>query len=193
MGPMKTVKIRTGKNELLNQKKLRDTLFEIFSTSWLGDNFKVNVPTPKRSKTMVSIDIAFMRGDQKIAVEYDGHMHYVNTRKCLGDKRKKTALEALGFKVICFPFYMELDNESFFYYFGEKVNIINEHPKPLDHGFVGTEWLPIDFCPLGIERFKNEYVSFPESIKVPIRISLHKEADEWGMGNVIPEDLWPVI
>jgi len=187
------VEINAGHNNWLNQKKLHDALYKIYKSSWLGGEYSVKVPTEKRPNTKVKIDIAFILGDQKIAVEYDGNMHYINTQKCLRDIKKKHALKAAGFKVICFPFYMELDSESFSHFFGKDINgedvvIINKDPKHLLHGFNETEWMPIDFCPLGLKRFEEEYHCLPESIQTQIAESLCKKAEVLGMENVVPKE-----
>ncbi len=88
---------------------------------------------------------------------------------------------------------MELDSLSFRHFFGkgcngEDVVIVNKDPKPLIHGFNETEWLPIDFCPLGLKRFEEEYLFLPESIQKQIAESLCKIAEVRGMENVVPKE-----
>ncbi len=85
------LEINAGHNNWLSQKTLHDALYEIYKSSWLGGEYRVKVPTEKRPNTKVKIDIAFIMGDQKIAVEYDGDRHYTNTQKCLRDIKKKSA------------------------------------------------------------------------------------------------------
>jgi hypothetical protein len=128
-------------------------------------------------------------------VEYDGPMHYINTRRCHRDIKRIEWLKLNKYTVIRFPYYLELDNDSFLYLFKEKVNIINEHPKPLDHGFNETEWLPMDFCPLGIERFIVDFRDYPSLIKKKIVDSLENEAEMLNLSlkAIVPEEILKVM
>jgi len=188
------VTINAGHNNWLNQEKLRDALRRVYHDSFSSE-YKVIVPTLLRPKNTVRIDITFKRDNQKIAVEYDGYWHYINTRKCIRDEKKKKALEEEDYKVICFPFYMELTTESFSHFFGkevkgEVVTIRNIDPKPLPHGFNETEWMPIDFCPKGLARFLAEYESLPSKIQDDITVSLKEQAKLVGMENVVQKEYW---
>lgn len=173
---MKEIKIKTGKGEWLNQKKLQDAITEIYRESIVIRELKVPDPTPKRPGNAKRIDISYEHKGKKYAVEYDGPMHYVNTRRCLRDIKRLEWLCLQKYNVIRFPYYLELDNGSFSYLFNEKINIINEHSKPLVHGFNDTEWLPMDFCPLGIRRFISEFELYPSDIRKSIVDSLVDEA-----------------
>ncbi len=186
---MLTVTIKAGKNGWLNQKKLRNALFDVFSSSWIGEEVHVVVPTEERPNSKQKIDIAFELRGRKIAVEYDGNIHYINTKKCLRDIVKDQELRRLGFDVVRFPYYLELDDLTFFHFFKVDVHVENVHPQPISHGFNETEWLPIDFCPLGIRRFKDEFLTFPLSIQSDIIRTLAIQSERYGLDNVVPFEL----
>jgi hypothetical protein len=186
---MKKIIINTGKGNWLNEKKLSEALRQVFDRSWLGEQFEIVTPTLNRPKKKIKVDCAYMDGKDKIAVEYEGNMHYVNTLTSIQDEERLMALKDFGYRVIRFPYYLELDDDTFYYFFGESVKIVNENPRPLTHGFNETKWLPVDFCPRGIKRFENEFNGYPDVIKKQITESIHILLKSRCMNDVLSKEL----
>lgn len=70
--------------------------------------------------------------------------------------------ESINVKFVRIPYFIQLTNETWEYYFEES------HPKPemfpaFNHGFVTTKWFPESFCVGGIERFRKILSDLEES------------------------------
>lgn len=109
----------------------------------------------------------------KIAVEFDGYLHYTKSKTILDDYAKDTAYSKEGYEIIRIPYFVQLDSKVmsslFSNYVSESFNYI-EYP----HGFIDEKAvLPADFCSLGVRRFKNDLMKF-SYIKKEIMNSLSK-------------------
>ncbi len=173
------------KSEWMNQKKLYNAFSQLFKGTLVESEKKIPYPTKERPKNNLRIDIAVEYKGVKFAVEYDGPMHYVKTKKAKKDLERIGSLKEKGYEVIHFPYYLELDEDSFRSLFKnfsdlfkEEIIIEYEDKHVIHHGFEETEWLPVDFCPLGIERFCEESKLFSKKIKDDIFESLEKVSKE---------------
>lgn len=102
--------------------------------------------------------------ETKLIIEFDGPQHYTSALEALKDKKKDEIYNQLGYKVIRFPYFIQLKREIVDYYFGENMPCDNSYK----HGFVDKKaLLPADFCSLGIERFILE-IEFYSTIDTQI-------------------------
>lgn len=123
-------------------------------------------------------------------VEFDGDTHFRDAQVMERDRRKEIDATEYGFdidsqlieklyvdtdeeetfdyfesinvKFVRIPYFVQLTNETWEYYFEES------HPKPemfptFNHGFVTTKWFPESFCVGGIERFRKILSDLEES------------------------------
>ena len=160
------------------QATLASTLARIFPESWKGD--EIVVPGSRRRW-----DMAYSDGTQIVVVEYDGDEHYRHSIKIKVDLEKDRAAAAKGYRVVRFPYWVQLDTTTLLHYFGVEKDIHTDFP----HGFITTKHFPASFCELGIERFRNEVASLPHGVNSAVVSSLRSRADEYGLEYVLPSTL----
>lgn len=147
-------------------------------------------------------------------VEFDGDTHFRDAQVMERDKRKEIDATEYGFdldsqlieklyedtdeeetfdyfesinvKFVRIPYFVQLTNETWEYYFEES------HPKPemfptFNHGFVTTKWFPESFCVGGIERFRKILSDLEESglemVAKDIRLSVGCKSAYSGISN----------
>ena len=138
----------------------------------------------------------------KIIVEFDGESnqrkgHYSDAITCLKDENHTEIFEALGYKVIRIPFYIQLDRCTISYYFNIDYDGEPLHKMYFDHGFLHSNiCFPSNFCQLGMERFVKELKSLPLNLSheiiftLVIRMNYFKQIyDGIGDLNKYPEEL----
>lgn len=144
----------------------------------------------------------------RLIIEIDGagghnYGHFSSARQCIVDQEKDKLYKKLGYKVIRIPMYVQLDSEMVEYYFGIKYEK-DLYEACHNHGFSHDQiLLPADFCQLGIERFRKEFLSLPQNVKNVIiqslkeRITRFQEEDHYSYEVakriVIPPDLDDII
>lgn len=107
--------------------------------------------------------------DSNIIVEFDGYKHYNDAKTILRDRIKDKEFKNLGFKIIRWPYFIQLSSSSIKYYFNLDLNYHQTYP----HGFIDSKaLLPADFNSLGVSRFYSELEDLPEDIKFEILDSL---------------------
>ena len=160
------------------QATLASTLAGIFRDAWKGD--EIVVPGSRRRW-----DMAYSDGTNTVVVEYDGDEHYRHSIKIKVDQEKDSAAAARGYKVVRFPYWVQLDTTTLMHYFG----VTRDLPTDFPHGFITTKHFPASFCELGIARFRTELASLPTIVSSAVVSSLRARAEEYGLEYVLPTPL----
>lgn len=150
----------------LTQNKLENILKN--ETSLIFEQSEFPVPDSKMRFDFLLTDFDT---NKKIAVEFNGYQHYTKSSVIQNDCRKKSIAKEHKIQLIEIPYFVQLTNNTFEYYFGRvpQTTIIQDYP----HGFIDKKAvLPADFCSLGIERFIKEISNLPEPISEDIQNSL---------------------
>ena len=169
--------MRIAKN-YTTQTTLASTLAQIFRDSWKGD--EIVVPGSRRRW-----DMAYSDGTQIVVVEYDGDEHYRHSIKIKVDQEKDMAAATEGYRVVRFPYWVQLDTSTLWHYFKVERNLHTDFP----HGFITTKHFPASFCELGIERFRTELASLPHPVSSAVVDSLRARTEEHGLQYVLPSTL----
>jgi hypothetical protein len=166
----------------LTQQKLAIALVQFFADDWLGHELK----HPK-SRRRWDMSIRTQTGIH--VIEYDGDEHYCNSLKVKADREKDRLALEMGWKVIRIPYWVQLDSETFSFYFASKAIIEQNFP----HGFITTKTFPASFCELGVLRFQHELSCLPERVRQDVIRSLSERAAKHGVEYVLPSQLLHVI
>jgi hypothetical protein len=125
-------------------------------------------------------DFGFSYNNDKYLVEFDGNYqgvgHYNNAENCYKDDCKNILAESNGYKIIRFPYWLQLNNDTFETLFGFDCgcDIINNFPN----GFItNTSLNPASFCKLGLERFLKELEKLSEQLRFEVFVSLQVKSD----------------
>lgn len=106
---------------------------------------------------------------KKLIVEFDGFRHYNDAKTILKDQEKDKIFSDSGYKVVRWPYFIQLSTSSVLHYLGIELSIEMKYP----HGFIDSRaLLPADFNSLGLERFKRELEELPRDIYLDIKLSL---------------------
>lgn len=125
-------------------------------------------------------DFGFIYNDIKYLVEFDGNYqgvgHYNNAENCYKDDCKNELALKNGYKIIRFPYWLQLNNSTFEILFGFDCgcNIVNDFPN----GFITNKSLnPASFCKLGLERFSKEINKLSDELRFEVFVSLKVKSD----------------
>ncbi len=163
----------------LTQAKLETAIRAIVGDgNWRGR--ELIVPNSRRRW-----DMAYSIGDQITIVEFDGDKHYWDSLKIKVDAEKDAVAYSLGYKVVRFPYWVQLTQETALHYFGMDAEISQNFP----HGFITTKIFPASFSELGITRFTGELQSLPNNTKNAVIQSLRDRSGEHGADYVLPSSL----
>lgn len=115
------------------------------------------------------------RNDElKLIVEFDGILHFTNSKRLIDDILRDIICYKLGYTVIRIPYFIDISKESIEYFFNINVNYTQKFP----HGFINKGIvLPSDFCYLGYLRFLRLLSNIPEKIYNDIQISLNNKIE----------------
>lgn len=173
----------------LNEEKMTNILTQIIMElkgELLPCGYSVNAKRYKEG-TQIKLegsksryDFGFIYKNENYLVEFDGNYqgvgHYNNAENCYKDYCKNKLAEENGYKIIRFPFWLQLNNKTFEILFGFKpgVNIENNFPN----GFITNSSLnPASFCSIGLERFLKEFNNLSEDLKLEVLVSLQVKSD----------------
>lgn len=163
----------------LLQRKLEEALVQIVGKeAWRGRELKV--PDSRRRW-----DMAYQIAGQTTVVEFDGDAHYWNSLKVKVDIEKDEVADNLHYRVVRFPYWVQLTTETLAHYFGLSAEIEQDFP----HGFIVTKIFPASFSELGISRFQRELSSLPQDVNESVITSLRDRAEEHGVEYVLPSAL----
>jgi hypothetical protein len=171
-----------GISGYLTQAKLAEALQQLVPDCWLGNEVGI-LGTRQRW------DMAYRRNGQITVVEYDGDEHYRHSIKIKTDRAKDDAARTLGYQVVRFPYWVQLDNTTVRHYFGLEAEIEQSFP----HGFITTKLFPASFCELGIERFRAELATLPAIVREAVISSLRDRIREHGVEFVLPRSLAGIV
>lgn len=153
----------------LTQQKLKILLKDIFKKDFIDS--EVNVP-----KTRMRWDFLIKNHNYLTVIEFDGDQHYRDSLIIMRDKLKDEIAKNLNYKTIRIPYFIQLDNQMFNYYFNKDIDL----HRNFNHGFIKTKIFPASFCKLGIERYNSEIEKLPDNVKEEIKISLHIQKLKYG-------------
>ena len=165
----------------IEEKSLAKILSEITQSNWIG---KVMVPNTKKSW-----DMGYKHENQTQVIEYDGPYHYQKPLKIKIDNEKDQIAKKYNYKVIKFPYWIQLDTLTLKYYFNLEAEITTDFP----HGFITTEHFPASFCPQGIDRFEKELFDLPENVKEDVLISLRNKSEKYGKEYVVSQNMFELL
>ncbi|MFC1896841.1 hypothetical protein ACFL0Q_09355 [Thermodesulfobacteriota bacterium] len=166
----------------LTERKLAEALAHITGDAWLGKQVKV-------PGTRMRWDMAFSHESSTLVVEYDGDEHYRNSIKIKGDMAKDQAARDLGYSVVRFPYWVQLDTCTLGHFFGLGATIVQDFP----HGFITTKLFPASYCELGVERFARELDGLPSHVQAAVTQSIQDRAVDHGVEFVLPSGLRHII
>lgn len=106
-------------------------------------------------------------------VEFDGDSHFRDANVIYRDNLKDAAMAQAGISVVRIPYFVQLDNDTFYALFGFDCPFSIRTDFP--HGFITTKMLPASFCGLGVSRFKNVLKQLPEQVVQQIDKSLDEK------------------
>lgn len=167
----------------LTQQKLEQVLKN--ETSFVFEQAEAPVPDTKLRFDFLLTDISTK---QKVAIEFNGYQHYTNPRVILNDERKAEIAKEQKIRLVEIPYWIQLNNEMFKYYFKRQpsTKIIQEYP----HGFIDKKaTLPAAFCSLGARRFVEEYLKLPKKIQNAVYDSI---LDKIYCNLMSPEEVLPL-
>lgn len=125
-------------------------------------------------------DFGFIYNNTRYLVEFDGNYqgvgHYNNAENCYKDDCKNRLAENNGYKIIRFPYWLQLNNDTFETLFGFDCGceIVNNFPN----GFItNTSLNPASYCKLGLERFLKELEKLSERLRFEVFVSLQVKSD----------------
>jgi len=122
-------------------------------------------------------------------VEYDGDEHYRHSIKIKGDRVKDDVVRTQGYRLIRFPYWIQLDDLTLKHYFGLEAHVEQSFP----HGFITTKIFPASFCELGVERFRAELLTLPDSVRAAVNRSLRERIAEHGLQYILPTSLVEIV
>lgn len=167
-------------NEFLTEQKLINCLKQAFGENNVFSSVRVCEERRFRWDAKVLLE------DKTIFVEFDGDSHYRDPKVIKRDREKEDIAKNNNSKVIRIPYWIQLNNETFLYYFNKKISIEQNYR----HGFVSDKAaLPASFCELGINKFKLEFDALSENIKFEIVKSLKEKIEKYGEHYVLPTSL----
>jgi len=162
----------------LTESKLAVALVQLVGAAWVGGQLKL--PGSRRR-----FDMAFVAAGTTVLVEYDGDEHYRDTIKIKADRQKDALAAAHGMRLVRVPYWVQLDTIMARHWFGLEAEIEQSFP----HGFITTKLFPAAFCEIGVERFRQELQSLPDSVRNAVIASLRDRIAEHGVEYVLPSAL----
>lgn len=147
----------------------------------LEANFDSILTQVRVEKTRKRWDYVCKKNDETYVVEFDGSRHYMFSLVIKSDMEKDEIATKLGYKIVRIPYFIQLTNETFEYFFGFKTKEHIEQDFP--HGFIASKDFPASFCPLGLIRYHDEVNN--KLVQQDIFKSLDDRAKEYGRQFVI--------
>jgi hypothetical protein len=141
----------------LSEKNLYDALAFVFGEA----NVQSQVTFKKDSGCLdVSPNKSFRVDyvvDNHFVIEFNGPRHYTIARQIYRDLELADYCSRNGFKLVEIPYFIQLNPDTFKFYFGEDFPRSNQLSCDWSNGFVSKNIImPYDFCALGLKRFLSE-------------------------------------
>lgn len=134
----------------------------------------------QRNKKLAGYFPDYYSPSLQMVIEYNGPLHYTDSRTIYRDSLKKAKYESVGLKVIEIPNFIQLDSKTVKILFNKDVEIKRKYP----HGFISklkTMKVPADFCELGVYRFEEDLKRFGREIAYEIYENLLQRAEDMNL------------
>ena len=161
----------------LTEDSLGDHLKKIYNVNFIHDRPFIGRFKPD-----------FRNDNLKLIVEFDGDRHYTMAKFILRDALKDKQEEELGYKVVRWPYFVQMTSKTAKMLLGVDYDVKQEYP----HGFVDAKCVcPADFCMLGIEKFIADMKKLSKGIQEDIIKSLETKIANarFGWQEIIPSGL----
>ena len=112
----------------------------------------------------------------KLIVEFDGMPHYQNPDVIFKDRENMKAYEALGYKVVRIPYFIQLTKTAIRQMFGVEMDceMFNENIPSL--GKKGRN-SPAYLCYEGLKRMASDFKKYPEQYRVNVEFMKSQNDD----------------
>lgn len=151
---------------------LTESLLGKILVEWAGE---ANVtPQARVTGTRMRSDFEVRKGGKVFIVEFEGDSHYRDANVVQRDGVKVMIQLAEGKHVVKIPYFVQLNKQTFQYFFGDSFEIETTFP----HGFITSKILPASFCPVGYQAAANIYSGLPLNVQKDIILSLERKAAE---------------
>ena len=187
----------------LTESSLEDILTEVFSTSAIEKQFRI-LNSRKRPDYLITLsdvdkikmDTLIDRNTKFLAIEYDGHYHYMDNWKSYQEMLKINPCKWSKFDLIdkCFilriPYFVQLDSTMSNFWFNTKKDYNHDFP----HGFISKHCkLPVIFTRNGEDRFIKELENLPQAVSKQIALSLINKIGKKESQRVVSDFLFGII
>lgn len=129
----------------------------------------------------------------KLIIEFDGYLHYTNSKTCIKDILKDNDYKNAGYNVIRIPYFVQWCNQLASLIMSTDINnILQTYP----HGFINEKaTLPADFCWLGLQRFiKDLDVHLYAKQEIINNLSLLiSQRTDLNVNEIIPAPLYNIL
>lgn len=121
----------------------------------------------------------FRNDELKLIVEYDGFMHFTEQKNVLSDLEKNSLYRSLGYTVIRIPYFVQLTDQMYDYYFTNNEFHLEVDKRLLEtdypHGFIDDNvHFPAEYCLAGLRAYGDILSSLPRNVVRDINHSLHE-------------------
>lgn len=137
---------------------IESKLVDFCKSLWPNDEYSSN----RKIKNILELNSRpdYVNMNKKIIVEFDGYQHYTKSSVVLKDRAKDKIYISYGYKVIRWPYFVQLETRTILEYFNIDLDI----EQTYHHGFIDDNAVrPSDFCIAGFSRFINELHNLKDS------------------------------
>lgn len=116
----------------------------------------------------------------KLVIEYNGPLHYTDSKTIYRDTLKKCKYESMGLQVVEIPNFIQLDTNTVKTLFNRDIKLERKYP----HGFISklnTMKLPSDFCEIGVLRFEDDLKRFGREVAYEVYENLLARAEDMNL------------
>jgi len=94
----------------------------------------------------------------KLVVEFDGYLHYTDSKTIMRDTKKDIVIQEYGYKIVRVPYFVQLKHlENLLSNYISLDVIRNFKTYGYKSGFIDNKAkTPADFCSLGLKRFYKD-------------------------------------
>lgn len=149
----------------------------------MKDTNTLLIPQLRVPNTRMHWDFLVTINNIKYIVEFDGDSHYRDPGVILRDELKDKISISSGYKTVRIPYFVQISNEMWKYYFGLDASFKCVYP----HGFIDKKAaLPASFCPLGLKRYYKQVQNLLLNIQNDIYKSLEDKVRQMDRRLVFP-------
>jgi hypothetical protein len=138
--------------EKLSESNLKEVLIRIFSEQ-INSQYCL-----KNNKRKFFIDYYIETNTHKIAIEFDGHYHYTQTKSQIRDIELTQLCQQSGIDLIRIPYWVQIDSRTLRYYFSKYTTKLPKIKSTYKHGFWDPKiTYPADFNQYGRQLFESQF------------------------------------